>query len=74
MSMEQIKAYELQVQARQNAMGFATGGLPAGPAQPAPVGEIEPGQQVHTPDVTREQELSQQLHTPDMPRRKDSTK
>lgn len=72
MSMEQIKAYELQVQERLNSMGFATGGLPAGNGHPGAVGEIESAQQLHTPSVVREVNDDEQLHTPEMAHRKNS--
>ncbi len=71
MSMDQIKAYELEVQKRQNAMGFATGGLPAAAAG-AP--ESDAALPMLAPEIMHEQEDGQQLHTPDMPRRKESTK
>ena len=56
LTLEQVKKYEMEVQERQNQMGFATGGLPENAASHAgdrPIEELHESEQYHTPVASR---------------------
>jgi len=48
MTLEQVHAYELAVQEKQNSMGFATGGLPSPPTSPPIVKPVVEERQFQT--------------------------